>query len=482
MVNNREARNAALALGLMALLGGALIFLFPGSPEQDSGYHFEMARAAWHQPEYLVKVWARPFYTAVYAMPALLGLEAARCFAVAIGLGVAWQTWRLALDLKLGRAWLAVPLLLAQPSFFELWPDLLTEPLFALVFAVALRWHLRGWTKRGMLAASLLPLARPEGVFLCLLWGAWVVVQAWKNRGGISFGRALPTIILLASGVCLWWLAALAITGDPFFILHDWPGQWQQGSYGCGSWFSYAGRSWEFAGPLLLLPLLAGLWPSSQSRVRLPVTAAWLLFFVLHTVFRKYGLFGDAGYPRYMVSVAPATAVLTLAGWNRLAGCIHYWASGTRTAIGACTLAVSLAVSFLYLDSLIWSRDIVAIREMQDWAARHATRPVTRFLWSNVLMCRADHADDFLQKPALNSNRENNLALFRESGPGTLVMWDDKIGPDWFGLTPEDIQTAGYQILRKQQYALKGIILSGDIVGWKMTRDLELTLLFKPIR
>ena len=29
----------------------------------------------------------------------------------------------------------------------------------------------------GMLAASLLPLARPEGVFLCLLWGVWVVAK-----------------------------------------------------------------------------------------------------------------------------------------------------------------------------------------------------------------------------------------------------------------------------------------------------------------
>jgi hypothetical protein len=57
------------------------------------------------------------------------------------------------------------PLLLGQPAFFELFPDFLTEPIFGLVFVVALRWHLRGWTSRGMLAASLLPLARPEGVY-----------------------------------------------------------------------------------------------------------------------------------------------------------------------------------------------------------------------------------------------------------------------------------------------------------------------------
>src|SRR6202035_5913841 len=166
---------AVVALALMALLGGVLILQFPGCPEQDTEYHFLEARSAWSNPTLFVDVWARPLYTMVYALPALLGFTAARFLAVGIGVALAWQTWRLACDLRLKRAWLVIPLLLGQPVFFELFPDLLTEPLFALVFVVALRWHLRGRTKRGMLAASFLPLARPEGVFLCLLWGLWVL-------------------------------------------------------------------------------------------------------------------------------------------------------------------------------------------------------------------------------------------------------------------------------------------------------------------
>ena len=95
-----------IALLLMALLGGILIFLFPGFPEQDSGYHFVMARAAWHQPVYFVDVWARPLYTLAFSGPVLLGFKAARYFALAISLLIAWQTWKLALDLRLQRAWL----------------------------------------------------------------------------------------------------------------------------------------------------------------------------------------------------------------------------------------------------------------------------------------------------------------------------------------------------------------------------------------
>ncbi|HET9374999.1 MAG TPA: hypothetical protein VFO40_08500, partial [Chthoniobacterales bacterium] len=162
-------RTFGFLLLLMALLGGALIFLFPGFPEQDSGYHFVMARTAWHQPIYFVDVWARPLYTLAFSGPAWLDFRAARFFALAISLLVVWQTWKLALDLQLERPWLILPLLLAQPTFFELFTDLLTEPLFALVFVTALRLHLRGQIKIGMLAASLLPLARPAGLFFCLL-------------------------------------------------------------------------------------------------------------------------------------------------------------------------------------------------------------------------------------------------------------------------------------------------------------------------
>src|SRR6202795_627052 len=154
---------AMVALALMALLGGFLILQFPGCPEQDTDYHFLEARSAWGNPWLFVDVWARPLYTTVYALPALLGFTVARLFAVAIGSATAWQTWRLPATVRLERSWLVIPFLLGQPVFFELFPDLLTEPLFALVFVIALRWHLRGWTRRGMLAASFLPLARPEG-------------------------------------------------------------------------------------------------------------------------------------------------------------------------------------------------------------------------------------------------------------------------------------------------------------------------------
>ena len=463
---------------LMALLGGALIFLFPGFPEQDSGYHFVMARTAWHQPIYFVDVWARPLYTLAFSGPAWLDFRAARFFALAISLLVVWQTWKLALDLQLERPWLILPLLLAQPTFFELFTDLLTEPLFALVFVTALRLHLRGQIKIGMLAASLLPLARPEGLFFCLLWAGWILYARRYSGRQAGWLPGVASLPLLATGMILWWAAALAITGDPLFLLHNWPTHWQHGIYGHGSILTYSSRTWEFAGPLLIVFLLIGLVRLLWLKKYSPITTAWLLFFLLHSVFRAYGLFGEAGYPRYMVSLAPATAIITLEGWNTIGSWKNRWFRRSRAILGSFIIAGSLVISFLYLDSFIWTRDFVAIREMLTWFEQNH-HPISRLVWSNVGMCIQSN-NDLSTAPALSENRERNLKTLQDAPPQTLVFWDDDIGPKWFGLSAQEIQNAGFQLLRVRRYTLPGLVVRGELGGWQLTRDVELSLLYKP--
>jgi hypothetical protein len=471
-------RTFGILLLLMALLGGVLIFLFPGFPEQDSGYHFVMARTAWHQPIYFVDVWARPLYTLVFSGPARLDFRAARFFALAISLLVAWQTWKLAMDLRLERPWLILPLLLAQPTFFELFTDLLTEPLFALVFVAALRLHLGGRIKMGMLAASLLPLARPEGLFLCLLWAGWVLYPRRYPGRQVGWLPGVASLPLLATGMMLWWAAAFAITGDSLFLLHNWPTHWRNGIYGHGSILTYSSRTWEFAGPLLIVFLLIGLVRLLWLKKYSSITTAWLLFFLLHSVFRAYGLFGEAGYPRYMVSLAPATAIITLEGWNTIASWKNEWFRRTRPVIGSFIIAGSLVVSFLYLDSFIWTRDFVAIREMLTWFEQNH-HAMSRLVWSNVGMCIQSN-NDLSTAPALSEDRERNLKSLQDAPPHTLVFWDDEIGPKWFGLSAQEIQNTGFQLLRVRHYTLPGMVMRGQPGGWQLTRDIELSLLYKP--
>jgi hypothetical protein len=483
-----NSRLAIVSLTLMAGLGVLLILLFPGSAEQDTDYHYLMVRTAWVDHSYFVKVWARPLFTTLFAPAGLFGYTAARFFALAISLATAWQTCRLANDLEMPRPWLAVAILLGQPVFVEVFSDLYTETLFALLFVLALRCHLRGRTKLGMLIASLLPLARPEGVFLCVLWGALILVQPAGPSDYAPFFRRvisrIPLVLILALGVAVWWLAAFVITGDSLYILHDWPTTWHRDMYGHGTFFSYAERAIEFIGQLLVIPFLVGLFRRLRSGRWLLITSSFLLFFLLHSIFRRFGLFGEAGYPRYMVSVAPATAVLTLEGWNLLG--LMRIPRALLIAAGCVTLVVSIAMSLVYIDGMTWARDPVAIDDMADWLRQHR-KSFSGLIWSNARMCTV-LSQNLADSPQLSGR--GDLAKRLQTAPsGTIVFWDDHIGPDWFGATAADIENSGYKLLISRHYLVHAVLYPDSgfdrfrwlpILGEFQPREIQLSLLEKP--
>ena len=488
-----DSRRALIAVVFMAVIGVLLIFLFPGSPEQDVDYHFLMARTAWVDHFYFVDVWGRPLFTTLFAPVAALGFVPARFFALAISVAVAWQTYRLASDLDLSRAWLVIPLLLGQQTFFELYSSLFTEPLFALLLVIALRCHISGRVKSGMLVASLLPLARPEGVFVCLFWGLWVAFDVWRlefgvrcladgeRRDGLASEavvkgqtspcrlelqeatsdwpstarilRRLGSIVILASGVVLWWLAALLLTGDSLFILHNWPATWHTDMYGHGTFLSYAQRSQEFAGVILIVPFIVGLVRGFRSLSWILITSVFLVLFLLHSVFVKYGLFGEAGFPRYMVSVAPAIAVLTLQGWNTI-----FSVKSLRpfaAVAGWVVIIFSILQSVHYMDSMVWARDAVAIDDMANWLqSQHSSLP--GLIWSNGRMCIVLNRNLKDSPPA--TNREKLLSFLEKGPAGTIVFWDSKIGPKWFGTTSGEIESRGYKLLMSHHYSLPALV------------------------
>jgi hypothetical protein len=439
--------------GAVALLGAVLVVLFPDSYQQDGGQHYLFARWAFDFPVYFVKVWARPLFMLVYTLPAQLGYPVAKLVTLAVCLATGWHTFRLAQELGLARAHLAIPLLWFQPSWLLLSHELMTEPLFALVLVLALRLHLAGRVRAGMLVASLMILARPEGFFLGVLWGVWILLDRREPR---PFWRRLPSTLLLASGCALWWLAASLITGDPLFILHDWPRDWhaQSAAHGTEPIWSYLVRLPEIVGPLFLLPFLVGLVVLLRRRQVLEATSAFLVLFVLHSVFRTYGLFGAAGYPRYLVCVAPAMALITLAGWSALAE--RFSRPRLVGALGALVLLPSALAAFFYVDAAVWSRDAWAV-DATAARFREAPRPIARFHGSQRYMYSL--FDDGTPGHDLTADREHNLRVLRESPPGTLVLWDDQTGPFLNRVEARDIEAQGYTLLRSDSYVLTGRLL-----------------------
>jgi hypothetical protein len=465
-------------LALCAAVGLTLLFLFDDSCQQDAPLHFLFARWAWRHPMLFVDVWCRPLFTFLYAFPALIGYRAARGLMLAISLVVAWQTWRLAEDLRLARAPLAVALVWMQPSFFLFAAESMTEPVFALVFALALRWHHRGRINAGMIAASLLILARPEGFFIAALW-AWFVVSRSGGTGGVFRLKAGLRTLWLGAGAVLWWIAAWAITGDPLFLKHNWPANWPLTGtvYGAHGLLAYPARLPEIVGALLLPPFLLGFVRLIRRRELCTITSSFLLLFVLHTVFRAFGMLGSAGYPRYLVTVAPAIALITLAGWNEIADRFSHAARLTRATCAALAVAMSFFLNFAYADGAEMSRDARAINAMRAWFAANP-RPVTKFIWSQPYACIVFGRDPW-EQPVFTRDREGDRALLRAQPAGTLVYWDAKIGPSWFGLRAEDFEAAGFVRLHSQTLTLRGYLLDRAWFGFGGPRRQTMSLFYK---
>jgi hypothetical protein len=466
-----------------AAAGLAMAFLFDDSCQLDGGVHFLFAKWAWKHPELFVGVWSRPLYTFIYSFPALLGYRAARIFTVFICLAIAWQTGRLAEDLKIGRAPLAIALVWLQPSFFLFCADNMTEPIFALAFVIALRLHYRGHRTTGMLIASLLILARPEGFFLGILWCVWqILTQRFKDAKNFLFSPLrLCAFASISAGALIWWLAALIITGDPLFIKHNWPSNWPLTGtiYGAAGLTAYPIRLPEIVGPLLLAPFFFGLYYLIKRRELFTITSAFLLLFGLHTVLRAFGLLGSAGYPRYMIAVSPAIAIITLVGWNEISDRWFSRASRPiRTACAALIISISAVINLLYADGAEWSRDARAIAEVHSWFEAHPL-PITRLIWSAPYSCILFDRDPW-ENPVFTRNRELDLKLLRDSPPGTLAVWDERVGPRWTGLKAGDFEEAGYRRLHSQSFTLNGYILDSSWFGYGGPRQQVIHLLYKP--
>lgn len=441
---SRDHRVAFVSLLCAALAGIALALVFPDGHQQDAGNHFLFARFATSEPSRFVGVWNRPLFTTLYFLPAQFGYLAAKLFTLLISLLTAWHTFALCRSLRIARAPLVIALLFLQPSFLLLATETMTEPLFALLFVIALRLDFASRPRFAALVVSLLVLVRPEGAILATVYGMRMLLDARLSP------RLVPRIAncaLLASGLVVWWIAAYAITGDPLFLKHDWPREWSvtEQTYGTGTLATYLVRMPEFAGPLLAVFLLRGLLRTVRCTGHRLVVISFLALFLVHTALRATGSLGSAGYARYFVCVAPAIAILTLRGLDGI----------ERRRILAPLFVLSGLGALYYLDYANFEgRDVFAIRATKRWLDEHP-QPATTVVWSHAYMAILLDRDPS-ETPPFTRDREANLDQVRRLPPGTLVLWDACLGPDRFQLRVEDLEAAGFTVVHAEDHRLTG--------------------------
>jgi hypothetical protein len=445
----------ALWLVTFALLGGVIALVYVDAGYQDAGYHFLRARWAWTHMWMLVDVWGRPGFTLLYSLPARLGYPAARLFTVAICTAMAWQTWRLAQDLEIPRAWLAIPLVWLLPVVLDISGQTMTEPLFALVFVIALRLHVSGRLLAGALVASISVLVRPEGWFLVALWAIWLVRD--RRTWGSWYRRFLLTAAL-GTGALVWWITALQITADPLFIIHNWPANWsaRHTIIDLGPLLAYNHKWRAIFNPFLEPAFAVGLIALLATRRFGVLTSSFFLVLLIHGIFQVGGGAETLSEPRYFVCVAPAIALITLTGWNLIARLTARVPRAGRVALGTGVLGAATIAAVLYVDSSIYPRDGWMVR--REWAWLSVRRlPIPRLIWSETYMCIVADCDPEARQVPQNAP-DAALAALAAAPPGTIVFWDDDAGPSFFGVTGSQIMAQGYTLLRTHVDTMPGLL------------------------
>ncbi|MBX6331194.1 MAG: hypothetical protein IRY91_05045 [Gemmatimonadaceae bacterium] len=428
---------ASLALYLLVLA------LIAGIGDQDAALHALYTRFP-AEPSRLLSVWSRPLFAIPYLLPAQLGYPAMRVFTVLVCAAAAWLTYLIARKIAPRGAWIAIPLVLLQPSLLAVGTDTMTEPIFALALAAGLLALARD---RLLIAAaiwSFLPLARPEGLPILGLLGLLWLPRAVRER------RFRAAVALLPLGLVVWEVVCVIVTRDPLYLVHTFP--WTVGSSPAhGTVLHYVHRWPAIVGWGVLVLSLVGVWPSwRQPLLRLCIIMVAAIVLV-HTYLFAFGKMGSWGFDRYFATLAPANALVAVAG----VGWLDLRVIGPR-------LTNRLVALLLALEA--WQAFTMVVFQPMNYlagATRDALRVAERQLdLRGRTFVSTDHFgyvffdDDSGSRLLPVATHDVTAPAVARFPRGTVVLWDDMIGDWWFHLSLDDFTSRGYRVLWSREKLL----------------------------
>jgi hypothetical protein len=456
----RRPGAAAALVTAAAFLGLAVAWGLASSAfqEADDVTHFAFSRWLFRYPANVLSIWGRPAITLYYALPAQLGPGAARVSSALLGAVVAWSAARLFRKGDGSYPAFAVACTLGMPFvFFQLY-GILTELAFAALLGVGLVLYRDRRPRAAALVWSLLPLARPEGFFVGpLLAAAFLAARAAHSSRPWSLPR-FACASLLATGLAAWWLAGLPVYRSPVWMIDEWPRTWRVASpYGDGHPLLFLAFLVIVTTPLLFPFFVLGGIRFWRRGLRLELVLVGFVV-LLHGVLRTFGLFGSAGYPRYLVVLAPILGAVTARGVD---GVVEGWvaargraAGRARTIVAAALAAVQLVTIALWPNSGPVHGDAVCqmLGRIWPWCAEQAAKnPGVRFV--------ADHPFFYLLGDLDRVRHGMNFQPHQVeyADVGTIAIFESKFAGRYSGLKdPADLVALGFEPLPKEEVAGPG--------------------------
>ncbi len=420
--------------------------------EADDVTHYLYSRWLFEYPRKAVDIWGRPLVTLFYALPAQLGPLSARLGSILLGLVAVWTAWRVAASSGLRRAALVVAATLGLPYVFTQTCGILTELLFAALLGLGFVAYRSSRPRAAALAWSLLPLARPEGFFLGLLFGlVFLFARRAHTTPRLSPAR-FANAMLLGSGTAVWWLSGLPIYRSAAWLIEEWPKNWAVESvYGHGHPLHFVGFLAVVVTPALIPPFVVGARVAWLAGRRLELL---VIGFVvgLHATLWTLGLFGSAGYPRYLVTVAPLIgAVIALgierlfAGWTRLRSAASTETRWRRFEIGSAALLATVLMFWPNTGPVLGDVDVKFLTGVWPWcSAYRAEHPTMRFVVDHPAFTMIGDFDPFRRgyqfKPKFLDYAE----------VGDVAVWESKFAARYSGIRKEDLARYGFEPLPRE--------------------------------
>ncbi len=477
--------NYQRAVARLWLLAGLYLLLvvwlqlWPYTGEGDSILHYWNLRTTWIDPRLGLTVWARPLYVLLMIVPAQFGLLAVRCWAALFAVGLAWQTMRMADDLRLPNATMAGLCLIFQPLTFALASDTMTEIPLALGLTICLRlW----WAKRYLascLLMSFLPLVRPEGFLLAPVWGLFLLALPRTDEYP-SWWRRIPIGASLATGMVSFFAVTRMMTGEWLFIVNEW--SWPLVGATKGSLWHHV-VNWPYYCGWVMLPLFLLGFLASLRRVMALPWAAWGVVFLAHTLMYWTGTFSALGLMRILVSTAPVTALICLYGWNALAHVLRApsWPGWLRHAVTAVMIVFAMLTAMIYYyEEPLHHRFVLARKAAAFVQHNHLLSEAPRiFATDPIVLAELDipvrqymfattnpELAPFLNWVVVRHivGREKSVAQMRALPPGSVGVWDDDLGRWWYHILPEEFPALGYTVLYRVKQTEPDVTLNWN--GW----------------
>jgi Gpi18-like mannosyltransferase len=316
---NKESYWAIAITSVVAIVLIILVYFSSGSYQGGDTYqHFLIAKYSFVHPTLLLHHWGKPFFTLLYALPAMAGYAAAKLFTCLIGIAGAYISYLVARTLQQSAPIVVLFMVLFAPMYFIHLNSVMTEVLFSTWLILGIYLLLKHKWMAAALLLSLLPFIRTEGFVLIPFISIWMMMhKKWKP------------FFLLASGTVVYSLIGWVFHyHDVLWIFHQNPYA-VQSPYGSGHWLHFVYSNKVIWGLPLFIAMCVGLlclcWSCLVVRKEafakqylILIVIPFFVFLIFHSAAWALGALASNGETRVMVCTMPLAALIAGYAFSRI--------------------------------------------------------------------------------------------------------------------------------------------------------------------